>query len=240
MTVAESSETPQTASKASKPSPSTTKMQSFTGSSSQPGQQYSSSSSQHPGQQFGQQFEQYRGKFQEQAEGGVDRLRNWLQGCIQNTSDTLRVYINQYPPLAAYLFSLIVLSAIPVSVYVLFAVITAAIVGSIALVAFAAVEGTMLMAGGGLLLAVLSGIGLFTTIGFSVLSAIYIGYRTFSMVFGRVWEGAGYMTSRVQEVGQRMQESMPQFGSDQQQQQQPSALGLSGGISAGGRAGTST
>jgi len=129
--------------------------------------------------------------------------------------------VNQYPPLAAFLFTLMVLSAIPLAIYGLFVLTTATVVLSVALVGFGVVEGTILLAGGGILLTILGGIGLFATIGFGVLSFVYIGYRGFTMIFGRFWEGAGSVTSRLQEVAQqatqKVQETFPSTSANIQQ-----------------------
>jgi hypothetical protein len=74
------------------------------------------------------------------------------------------------------------------------------------LVGFAAIEGTILLASGGLLLTVLGTITFFTTLAFGFIGFVWLGYKSFRAVFGRVWEGAGYVTSTV---GQKLQESMP-------------------------------
>lgn len=148
----------------------------------------------------------------EQAQGSVERARQWLQGCIQNSADTLRVYVNRYPPLAAYLFTLMVLSAVPISMFLVYSLVSSSIILSVALVGFALVEGTILLVGGGLLMTVLGGIGLFTTIGFGIISFFYVGYRGFSMVFGRFWSGAGSLTESVQQGMSSIASSIPTPG----------------------------
>lgn len=190
--------------------PAPTKMQSPFTSTGQPGMQ--------TGQQpYGTPTMQ---QVQGQMTGGLERMRDWLQNWIQNTADTLRVYVNQYPPLAAFLFTLLVLSAVPVSVYVIFGLVTSAIFLTIALVSFGLVEGFILLTSGGILMSLLGCIGLFTTIGFSVVSSIYLGYRGCSFVASNVWQAGGQMK-------ESMRSSM---------QQQPGSGyqgGLSGGLSSG-------
>lgn len=132
--------------------------------------------------------------------------RDWLQYSIGNSSEFMRRYVNQYPLLAGYLFTLMTFSAIPVSIYATFGLVSSFVLLSIALVGFAAIEGVILLASGGLLLTVLGTIAFFTTLGFGFLGVTWLGYRSFRAVFGRVWEGAGYVSSTV---GQKIQEAMP-------------------------------
>jgi hypothetical protein len=50
--------------------------------------------------------------------GGIfSSAREWMQYSIENSSDFMRRYVNQYPVLAAYLFTLMAFSAVPVSIY---------------------------------------------------------------------------------------------------------------------------
>lgn len=141
--------------------------------------------------------------------------RDWLQFSIGNSSEFMRRYVNQYPLLAGYLFTLMTFSAIPVSVYATFGLVSSFVLLSIALVGFAAVEGVILLASGGLLLTVLGTIAFFTSLGFGFLGVTWLGYRSFKAVFGRVWEGAGYVSSTV---GQKIQEAMPPMQGTQSSQ----------------------
>lgn len=141
---------------------------------------------------------------------GMERARDWLQNCIQNCSDNMRVYVQQYPPLAAFLFTLVVLSAVPVSVYVLFGLVTSAIFLTIAFIGFSLVEGFILLTSGGILLTVLGGIALFTTVGFSVIFAIWASYRGGSMLVSNVWQGSGQISGQLREAAQRVSSSMQQ------------------------------
>jgi len=162
-------------------------------------------------QPLGQQAQQ----FQQQTHNQFDRLRNWLQNCIQNTANNLRVYINQYPPLAAFLFTLMALSAVPLLIFIIVAVITSICTLIVALVGFGLVEGTILLASGGVLLSVLAGIGFFTTIGFGFISVIWLGWRGFSALFGGFWKQGGNLTSRIQQAAQQfsqgIQEQFPRM-----------------------------
>lgn len=142
-------------------------------------------------------------QFTGQMTGGLERMREWLQNWIQNSADTLRVYVNQYPPLAAFLFTLLILSAVPVSVYVIFGLVTSTIFLTIALIGFSFVEGFVLLTSGGILMTVLGSIALFTTIGFAFISAIYIGYRGTSYLASNLWQASGQIGGQVRESMQR-------------------------------------
>ena len=148
----------------------------------------------------------------------VDRARFWVQNTLKNSTDTIRQYVTQYPPLAAFLFTLLLLSAVPVSIFVVFGVSTTVFFLTIALIGFSAVEGTILITTGGILLAVLSGIALFTTCTFGFIALCYMGYRGTCSACCQLWQGASYIGSKVQESTQSMM--MPQ-----QQQQQPGMMG---------------
>lgn len=129
----------------------------------------------------------------------IDRARYWLQNNLRGVTEQARYYINQYPPLAAFLFTLLVLSAVPVSIFVAFGVVTSVFFLSVALIGFSVVEGTILLTSGGVLLAVLGGIGLFTTCAFGFLALCYMGYRGTCMACNQLWQGASYVGSKVQE-----------------------------------------
>lgn len=155
----------------------------------------------------------------------VERARNWIQNNLKNVTDTLRQYINQYPPLAAFLFTLLLLSAVPVSIFVVFGVSTTVFFLTIALIGFSAVEGTILLTSGGILLAILSGIALFTTCTFGFLALCYMGYKGTCSACNQLWQGASYIGNKVQEQSQSM---MPQgmsgvSGSGGSFQQSPSS-----------------
>lgn len=131
---------------------------------------------------------------QQRASSQLDSFRQYISNCLQNSANTLREYVNRYPPLAAFIFSLLVLSAIPITVYLTFAIVTSAVVLTIALIGFSIVEGTMLMAGGGILLAVLGGVGLFSLVTFGFISFIYLGYKAGAMIINQVQQTTGYST----------------------------------------------
>ena len=117
-----------------------------------------------------------------------EHLRNWLTRNLLHLASTLREYANTYPPFAAFLFSLIVLSAIPVGIYLAFAVCTSVAVLTLALLGFVVVEGAMLICSGGLLLAILGCIAFFTTVLFAFISLFYAGYRVALTLFDRVYQ----------------------------------------------------
>lgn len=160
-------------------------------------------------EQFRSQAGQQVHQMSQQASTNVERARNWLIDSIQSAADTLRDYVNRYPPLAAFLFTLLVLSAVPIGVFVLFGLISSSIFLSIALVGFGMIEGFCLMAGGAVLMTTLGGIGLVTTIAFAWVAVIYAFYKGGSSMFGRISEGAGYISQRTQETLQQMQQQQP-------------------------------
>ena len=160
----------------------------------------------------------------------VEKVRNWVQNTLKNTTDTVRQYVTQYPPLAAFLFTLLVLSAVPVSIFVVTGLSTTIFFLTIALIGFSAVEGTILITTGGILLAILSGIALFTTCTFGFLALSYMGYRGTCSACNQLWQGASYIGCKVQESTQSMMQ--PQSGGimggnvpfqQQQSSQQPQA-----------------
>jgi hypothetical protein len=140
----------------------------------------------------------------QQVQHTAQQYRNWLTESLSSAADTLRDNVNRYPPLAAFLFTLLVLSAVPIGLFVLFVLITSSIFLSIALVGFGLVEGFCLMLAGGVLVATLSGIGLVTTIGFSWIGAIYVLVKGGSSIFSRLSQQAQYVTQRTQESLQHM------------------------------------
>lgn len=159
----------------------------------------------------------------------VEKVRNWAQNTLKNTTSTVRQYVTQYPPLAAFLFTLLLLSAVPVSIFVVFGLSTTVFFLTIALIGFSAVEGTILITTGGILLAVLSGIALFTTCTFGFLALCYMGYRGTCSACSQLWQGASYIGSKVQESTQSMmqpsqqQQSSGMMGSNIPFQQQQSS-----------------
>lgn len=134
----------------------------------------------------------------------VERARYWIQNTLKNSTETIRKYITQYPPLAAFLFTLLLLSAVPVSIFVVTGLSTTIFFLTIALIGFSAVEGTILLTTGGVLLAILSGIALFTTCTFGFLALCYMGYRGTCSACCQVWQGASYIGNKVQEQTQSM------------------------------------
>src|SRR5690242_164400 len=83
---------------------------------------------------------------------GSEKMKSMVQNWLSRTFDTVRVYVNRYPPLAAFIFALVALSSIPIGVFLLFATISSSITLFIALSGFALVEGVMLVMAGGVLL----------------------------------------------------------------------------------------
>ena len=156
----------------------------------------------------------------QQVQYQVEKARNWIQNYLQNVTENLRYYVNQYPPLAAFLFTLLILSAVPVSIFVVIGLVTSVFFLSVALIGFSAIEGTILLTSGGILLAVLSGIAIFTTCAFGFLGLCYMGYKGTCAACTQVWQGASQLQSKVQEqagpsLSQFMQPPPSQSGQPQ-------------------------
>lgn len=169
---------------------------------------------QHPTQQTGvtggpqfEQFQKQASSLAESAQSRLSNMSNWLVNCIQNSADTLRVYVNNYPPLAAYLFTLLVMSSVPISIYLIFGLVSALVLFSIASVGFAIVEGFMLFTGGGILLAVLGTIAFVVSIFFGWISLFYIGYRIFVVTGSRIWENLPPVQQYAQSAMHSIQQS---------------------------------
>lgn len=134
------------------------------------------------------------------------QLVDYFQMTSQRTAEGLRVYINMYPPLAAFLFTLLAFSAVPVSIYVLFAAVTVVVTLSTALIGFAIIEGTMLFAGAGILLAVLGVVSCLTGVVFCWLFGIYLCYRGCCMLYSNVSGGAWSLTEFVRGIAEKAQQ----------------------------------
>jgi len=164
-----------------------------------------------------------------------NRAHNWynrMQSMLQNVIDTVRVYVNRYPPLAAFLFTVLIFSAIPISLYILFAAFTISITLSIAIIGFAVVEGTMLLVGAGILLTVLSGITAITGIGFSWLFGIWMAYRGGCLLLSKFGNSASSLsdvvTGQVKSVTQSASERLQQLQQSAQEQVQKAHQATSG------------
>lgn len=174
-------------------------------------------------------------------------ILNLLQQIGRNLVENLRIYVNQYPPLAAFLFTIMAFSAVPITIFLLFAGTSIAITLSTALIGFSLVEGTLLMLGGGLLAVFLGGVTLFTSIGFTWLLGIWIAYRGIQFLYQRMSGTSSSIgesvTGSLRNLGQQVsgiaqnvagqmsgQQSYQPSGmyGQQQQQQQPSYGGSSG------------
>lgn len=134
------------------------------------------------------------------------QARNWLFDSITIAANQIGEYANQYPPLAAFIFTLLVFSAIPLGIFVLFSIITSVIFLSIALISFGIVEGICLATGGTFLLVVLGGITFVTAIGFAWIAALYALYKGGLGVFARFSGTAGYLTQKTQETIQQLKQ----------------------------------
>ena len=131
------------------------------------------------------------------AQEKASQYREWVQRCFQNCASNMRDLANRYPPLAAVLIILVALSAVPVGTFAIFSLVSAAIIGTIAFIGFSIVEGTILAVGGGILLMVLSGIGLFTLVSFAFLSFVYISYRVATNVGHHLWTAGSNISNTL-------------------------------------------
>lgn len=170
-------------------------------------------------QSLRQQVQNQAQDVQSRAQSTISQAQDWLNRNCQQCYSNMRELANRYPPVAAFLFTLIALSAIPVSIFAIFAVVSSAVVLTIALVGFSVVEGTMLAAGGGLLLLVLSGVGIFSVITFAFVSFVYVGYRAGYTIINQIWQKTNQMSGGQQSgIGGF---NLPSVG---QPSQQPSGL----------------
>lgn len=138
----------------------------------------------------------------------TQQLVSYLQEKAQRLGETIHVYVNRYPPLAAFIFTLIAFSAIPISIFVLFAALTTAATLSVALVGFAMLEGAMLFAGAGVLITVLGGVTLVTGVAFCWLFGIYLSYRGISMLYCNLSGGAWSLTESVRGLTEKTKQAV--------------------------------
>jgi hypothetical protein len=161
-----------------------------------------------------------------------NRLRNtidYMQGMVQNMGDTLRIYVNRYPPLAVFLFTLIAASGIPITMFLIFAAITVALTFSTATIGAILFEAAFLALGGGVLLAVLVCIAVVTSVGFSWLFGFWVAYRSACMLFSKISSGtssltdviSGHVKPALQSTGDQLQ-SLQQNVSEQVRKAQAS------------------
>ena len=158
-------------------------------------------------EQFGQVRQQATQSAQQMTQAAstkAEQARNWLIETIKVTSNRIQEYSNRYPPLAAFLFTLMVLSAIPLGIFILFCVVTSVTFLTIALISFGVVEGFFLLIGGIILMSVLGGITFVTAIGFAWVASIYAVYKNGYKVLSRFPESASYFSQRVRETLQQL------------------------------------
>jgi len=130
----------------------------------------------------------------------TNRFRNiidYMQGMMQNMGDTLRIYVNRYPPLAAFLFTLLIFSAIPITMFLIYVATTVAVTFSTATIGVVVVEGALLALGAGALLTVLFVITAVTGVGFSWLFSFWLAYRSAYVLFSKVSSGTSSLTDVV-------------------------------------------
>lgn len=122
------------------------------------------------------QFQKSIQQYQLSCKKYLDRLKQRIIRLFSHLTDMIRIYVNRYPPLAAFLFTLIVLSSIPVSIFIGFGMISLICTLTATLVGFGVVEGVLLISGGSFLLFILGTIFLITLVGFLWGYAAYLLY----------------------------------------------------------------
>jgi hypothetical protein len=140
-------------------------------------------------EQFGQvrqQATQSAQQMSQVASTKAEHARNWLIETTKVNFNRIQDYCNRYPPLGTFLFTLLLLSAIPLGIFVLFSIFTTITLLSIALISFGVIEGFFLVTGGAILLAVLGGITFFTVVGFAWIGSIYAIYKGGHSLLGRL------------------------------------------------------
>ena len=143
-------------------------------------------------------------EYQSNTRDMLEKSRQWFSTSISNITDTVRLYISKYPPVAAFLFILIVLSSIPISIFTIFVISTAVCTLSVALVGFSIVEGTFLVTGGGILLFVLAGVSVCTVLGFLWGYGMYLTYCASCKAFSACRRGASAVSGKVSETAQSL------------------------------------
>jgi hypothetical protein len=136
-------------------------------------------------------------------------LENRYRSCVQTAQervyqlgDWARVYVNQYPPLAAFCFSLVILSVIPVSLYILYAAISIGATLSVAFIGFLLIVSTLLLGGAGVLVCVLGVVAAITGVGFSWLIALWMAYKGGSIFLCRATEKASILSKSLRHQAQ--------------------------------------
>lgn len=159
-------------------------------------------------------------EYQATAKENIEKARNWVSSCVQRGTEGIRVYVHRYPPLAAFLFILLVLSSIPITLFTIFVISTVVCTLSVALIGFGVVEGTILLAGTGVLLFVLAGIMVATVLGFIWGYGAYLAYAGCCKAFGSVKKGAMVVSGKLSETAQNIGSEFTQPQSSQPSYQQ--------------------
>jgi hypothetical protein len=133
------------------------------------------------------------------ATGKAHSLMSWCQSNARYVADTIRVYGQRHPPLAAYLLTLFALSSIPLTIFLIFSMSSAFVFLSIAFIGFSMAEGTMLAIGSGILLFVVGGIGLFTSIAFFWIALAWYSFKGFRYAFSKVNQGVSQVATNVKQ-----------------------------------------
>lgn len=122
------------------------------------------------------QFQKSIQQYQLSCKKYLDRLKQRIIRLFSNLTDMIRIYVNRYPPLAAFLFTIIVLSSIPASIFIGFGMISLICTLTATLVGFGVVEGVLLISSSGFLLFILGTVFLVTLVGFMWGYAAYLLY----------------------------------------------------------------
>ena len=151
-------------------------------------------------EQFGQvrqQATQSAQQMSQVASNKAEQARNWLIETAKVNFNRIQEYSNRYPPLGAFLFILMLASALPLGIFILFSIFTTITFLSIALISFGVVEGFFLVTGGAILLAILGGITFVTAVGFAWIGSIYAIYKGGYSLLGRLPKSANYLSQNT-------------------------------------------
>ncbi|EPZ31927.1 hypothetical protein O9G_001937 [Rozella allomycis CSF55] len=117
-----------------------------------------------------------------------------------HVKETMQLYVQRYPPLAAFLFVLLLISSLPITIYLVFSVTSAAIVLSIALIGFALVEGFLVVVSGGILLFILAIITGVTTFIFFWITLAWAALKGTSATIGKINLLLSHASTKLEQV----------------------------------------
>lgn len=133
-----------------------------------------------------EQLEKHRQHEQKELQSQSASKRKLVIKALNDFNGIVRHGSKTFPPIALLVYSLVALSAVPVALFAIFALITSAILLCISFIGFGLVEGLCLMAGGSILVLALSGITLVTLVGFVLISMGYFAWLGSSVLIRKI------------------------------------------------------